>query len=57
VMVEPMDMSPSTVEHCEARAVASAWLLMVAVDWEQREVDDCAASETKRQPIFRGGRV
>jgi len=50
VMVEPMDISPSTVEHCEARAVASAWELIVAVDWEQMEV--CAALETNCQSIF-----
>jgi len=52
VMVEPMDISPSTVEHCEARAVASAWELIVAVDWEQMEV--CAALETNCQSIFSG---
>ncbi len=43
VMVDPMDIAPLTVEHCEARAVASAWELMVAVAWEQME--DCAALE------------
>lgn len=55
VTVEPMDISPSTVEHCEARAVASAWELMVTVALEQRE--DCAALETNCQSMFRGGRV
>lgn len=56
VIVEPMDISPSTVEHCEARLVASAGELMVTVDWEQRE-EDCAALETKCQSIFDGERI
>ena len=45
VMVDPMDISPLTVEHDEARAVASAWEFMVAVAWEQ--MDDCAGLEIK----------
>jgi hypothetical protein len=55
VTVELMDIAPLTVEHCEARAVASAWELMVAVGWEQRE--DCAALEIKCQSIFHSRRV
>ena len=52
VMVEPMDMAPLTVEHCEARAVASAWELMVAVGWEQME--DWAALHVQSQSILCG---
>jgi hypothetical protein len=54
-MVEPIDIAPSTVEHCEARAVASAWELMVAVGWEQ--MADCAALGVTCQSITHGREV
>jgi hypothetical protein len=54
-MVDPMDISPLTVEHDEARAVASAWEFMVAVAWEQ--MDDCAGLEIKCQSLFHSRRV